>query len=103
MAFCQDDAKTHIERLEHTLLYVDAESDRRGDVNIILTSPYGTVSQMLSTRKGDNSKEGVHFQFLTLNNWGENIVGGEKWKVEVCDRSSKGSNVKFNRFVCYLK
>lgn len=100
MSFCQDNHNTHIEHLEHTMLWVDIESGRRGDVSITLTSPFGTVSQMLSTRKEDNSADGLNFQLMSLNNWGENIVGEKTWKIEVCDngKESANNNMKLNSY-----
>lgn len=98
MSPCQTDPSRHIENLEHSRLYIEIDSQRRGDVSIMLTSPYGTMSEMLSTRKNDNSGESIKFEFSSLNNWGENIVGDEKWKLEVCDNSKKERNhVKFNK------
>ena len=101
MAHCQEKPDTHVEHMEHVLLYVDADANRRGAVKITLTSPDETISEMLSTRQGDDSKEGIHFRFLTLNNWGENIVGKKKWKIEICDtlNAESQNKVKFIRYI----
>ena len=101
MAHCQEKPETHVEHMEHVLLYVDVDANRRGAVKITLTSPDGTISEMVSTRRGDNSKEGMHMRFLSLNNWGENIVGKKKWKIEICDTLNAESlnKVKFIRYI----
>lgn len=100
MAHCQEKPETHVEHMEHVLLYVDVDANRRGAVKITLTSPDETISEMVSTRQGDNSKEGMHMRFLSLNNWGENIVGKKKWKIEICDTLNAESlnKVKFIRY-----
>ena len=101
MAHCQEKPETHVEHMEHVLLYVDVDANRRGAVKITLTSPDETISEMVSTRQGDNSKEGMHMRFLSLNNWGENIVGKKKWKIEICDTLNAESlnKVKFIRYI----
>lgn len=82
---------TPIIQLEHVQLYVKLEHTRRGDVQIYLTSPSKTVSEMLSTRKNDNARGGIDFTFMTVHNWGENPSGD--WEVKVCDnRKSTSEN-----------
>jgi len=58
-------------KLEHVILQVSFVHKRRGDVSIKLYSPHGTESEMLSTRKYDDSSEGLdEWNFMTVFNWG---------------------------------
>ncbi|XP_048771855.2 PC3-like endoprotease variant B isoform X2 [Ostrea edulis] len=78
-------------QLEHVQLYIKLQHNRRGDVQIYLTSPSKTVSEMLSTRKNDDSKDGIDFTFMSVHKWGENPAGN--WEIKVCDnRKSTSEN-----------
>ena len=62
-------------RLEHVILTISFVHKRRGDVSIKLYSPSGTESEMLSTRKYDDSTEGLdEWNFMTVFNWGKNSL-----------------------------
>lgn len=54
----------------------------RGDIQIFLTSPAGTRSQLLSPRKFDQLKD-IDFYFMTVHNWMENPYGN--WTLEIYD------------------
>ncbi len=57
---------------------------RRGQVSIDLFSPSGTRNEMLSTRRYDDSRNGLHdWTFMTVHNWGENPKG--VWIMNVTD------------------
>ncbi|PIK52927.1 hypothetical protein BSL78_10176, partial [Apostichopus japonicus] len=72
----------HITKLEHTIAHISFESPRRGDVAITLHSPFGTPSELLSTRKYDDSKDGIqNWPFMSVHNWGEAPQG--KWTLEI--------------------
>ena len=59
-------------KLEHVVLTVSFIHRRRGDVSLLLTSPSGTKNEMLSTRRYDDSKEGLdNWSFMTVHCWGE--------------------------------
>lgn len=59
-------------KVEHVVLTISFVHRRRGDVSIDLMSPKGTWSQMLSTRKYDDSDEGLdEWNFMTVYNWGK--------------------------------
>lgn len=48
---------------------------RRGQVSIDLYSPAKTRSQMLSTRKYDDSDEGLdEWNFMTVHKWGKFLL-----------------------------
>ncbi|EDO38851.1 predicted protein [Nematostella vectensis] len=74
-------------KLEHVTLTVSFQHRRRGDVSIDLFSPSGTRNEMLSTRRYDDSKNGLHdWTFMTVHNWGENPKG--EWVMNVTDNLS---------------
>ena len=61
-----------IDRVEHVVLTVSFVHRRRGDVSIDLISPSNTRSEMLSTRKYDDSDEGLdEWHFMTVYCWGK--------------------------------
>lgn len=47
---CSGEAPQHVVYLEHVVVRVTISHSRRGDLSITLTSPSGTVSQMLANR-----------------------------------------------------
>jgi len=68
--------------LEHVQAHITLTAARRGDVQIFLTSPQGTKSQLLARRPHDTSRAGFQdWPFLTVFCWGENPMG--QWKLEV--------------------
>ncbi|XP_074626751.1 PC3-like endoprotease variant B [Acropora palmata] len=79
-----DGTDKEISKLEHVTLTVSFQHRRRGDVSIDLFSPSGTRNEMLSTRRYDDSKNGLHdWTFMTVHNWGENPKG--VWVMNVTD------------------
>lgn len=61
-----------INKVEHVVLTISVVHQRRGDLSIDLYSAKGTKSEMLSTRKYDDSNEGLdEWNFMTVFNWGE--------------------------------
>ncbi|KAK3584435.1 hypothetical protein CHS0354_017715 [Potamilus streckersoni] len=79
---CFDDSKSKITNLEHIQAYVKVEADKRGEIEIYLTSPSGTRARLLPKRINDQSNEGINFVFMSIHTWGENPQG--IWKIEVC-------------------
>eukprot|EP00062_Callorhinchus_milii_P003044 gi/632940025/ref/XP_007883997.1/ PREDICTED: furin-1-like [Callorhinchus milii] len=78
--------ENEVDSLEHVQVTVSLSSICRGDLSIFLTSPYGTVSQLLGIREADNSKEGLtNWTFTTVHSWGEDPKG--TWKLTVKDDS----------------
>uniref|UniRef100_A0A0X3P6G6 P/Homo B domain-containing protein n=1 Tax=Schistocephalus solidus TaxID=70667 RepID=A0A0X3P6G6_SCHSO len=58
--------------LEHVQAKVTLTSDRRGEVELWLTSPMGTVSKLLSKRPFDLDVAGFHaWPFMSVHYWGE--------------------------------
>ena len=83
-------------------MYVKLEHQRRGDLTIILTSPAGTKSTILSHRRLDDSTDGVDFTFMTVHNWGENPSG--VWTLSIEDPPSSGdaaSSIKRGRLLSW--
>ncbi|XP_060079675.1 PC3-like endoprotease variant B [Ylistrum balloti] len=93
---CQSDPNRRINFLEHVMLYVHLDHSRRGDIEIRVSSPAGTVSQMMYRRPKDNSKQGMDFTFMSVHFWGEGASG--EWTVTVCDNDD-GSNRNNQGFI----
>lgn len=57
-------------RLEHVTATVNIEHDRRGDLEILLESPHGVLSQLGAPRQFDKSKDGLlDWTFMTVKHW----------------------------------
>ncbi|XP_061658032.1 LOW QUALITY PROTEIN: proprotein convertase subtilisin/kexin type 5-like [Syngnathoides biaculeatus] len=81
--------RRHVAFVEHVVVRVTVACCRRGDLSIALTSPSGTVSQLLDKRPHDNSTEGFHrWEFMTTHCWGERADG--EWTLNICDSPSQG-------------
>ncbi|XP_050390100.2 furin-like protease kpc-1 isoform X1 [Patella vulgata] len=80
---CKDDSSRRIDRLEHVQIHVKLNHNRRGDIQIFLTSPAGTKSEMLSPRSRDDFKGEFSFTFMSVHTWGEFPSG--LWKLEIYD------------------
>lgn len=70
--------------LEHVELVLDASHPRRGDLEIVLTSPKGTVSVLAEQRRSDWKQDYTSWKFMSLRHWGESSRG--TWKLRVTDR-----------------
>ena len=80
---CHDNPASIISRLEHVQLHVEASHPYRGEITIRLTSPHGTVSEILKPRMEDAWKDGLNFTFMTVHNWGEDPRG--MWTINITD------------------
>ncbi|KAK9248622.1 peptidase S8/S53 domain-containing protein [Lipomyces tetrasporus] len=79
-----DLVNANLESLEHVQVTVNIRHQRRGDLSVWLTSPFGTVSILATTRVNDNSNEGiVDWTFMSVAHWGESGVGN--WTLTVYD------------------
>lgn len=74
---------TEVNYLEHVQAVVTANSSRRGDLEMFLTSPMGTRSMILSKRPNDDDhRDGfTKWPFMTTHTWGEYPQG--VWLLEV--------------------
>jgi len=83
-AACENIPTKRVDKLEHVTVTISFQARRRGHVSIDLFSPMGTRSQLLSTRRYDDSDKGLHdWTFMTVHNWGENPKG--VWTLNVTD------------------
>lgn len=72
-------------RLEHVEVVFTAIHTYRGQLRIILTSPWGTPSVLAEAHRDRNSDyEG--WKFMTVRNWDESSSG--EWKLSVADMES---------------
>ncbi|XP_063929314.1 furin-like protease 1 isoform X3 [Zophobas morio] len=71
-----------VEVLEHVQAKLTIFSQRRGDLNIQLTSPMGTRVTLLAHRAHDTSRIGfTHWPFMSVHSWGETPFG--TWQLEI--------------------
>lgn len=85
---------------------VSLTAKKRGDIKIILISPSGTESVLLTTRARDNSKEGFNnWPFMTVHCWGERPSGywilkvyneGKSHSTDTADSPSSPSTLALN-------
>ncbi|XP_032878496.1 PC3-like endoprotease variant B [Amblyraja radiata] len=76
--------ESSIDTLEHVQVTASMSSLCRGDLSISLTSPLGSVSELLKVRMLDNSKMGLNnWTFMTVHSWGENPRG--EWHLTITD------------------
>jgi subtilisin-like proprotein convertase family protein/subtilisin family serine protease len=71
-------------RIEHTCVTVDILHASRGQLEITLESPGGTVSRMVPVRRRDSGDHFLNWTFMSTHHWGESAGG--TWKVRVVDR-----------------
>ncbi|KAJ6662931.1 hypothetical protein lerEdw1_011135 [Lerista edwardsae] len=82
---CADQQDHQVVYLEHVVVRLSIAHPRRGDLQINLTSPSGTKSQLLARRQYDSSNEGFkHWEFMTVHCWGERAAG--EWTLEIQDK-----------------
>jgi subtilisin-like proprotein convertase family protein len=80
-------AEQNLESIEHVTARVWITHERRGDVDVELTSPHGTRSVLARPRRYDDARTGfVGWGFMSLKHWGEDPVG--TWTMEVFDRAN---------------
>lgn len=76
----------NLESVEHVTVRVWITHERRGDVNIELTSPHGTKSVLARPRRYDDATTGFPgWGFMTLKHWDESPIG--EWTMEVFDKA----------------
>jgi subtilisin-like proprotein convertase family protein len=68
--------------LEHVELVMDISHTYVGDLDIRITSPYGTVSQ-LTQKRADPSNNLVNYSLSSVRHWGEFSAG--TWTIQVKD------------------
>ncbi|KAI8982425.1 peptidase S8/S53 domain-containing protein, partial [Mycotypha africana] len=71
--------------LEHVTATVTMKHHRRGDFEILLSSPNGVVSQLGTPRPHDKSESGLKsWTFMTVKHWDENPIVGN-WTLLIKD------------------
>ncbi|KAK9874872.1 hypothetical protein WA026_005686 [Henosepilachna vigintioctopunctata] len=85
-------SESEINYLEHVEIRTTIKYSSRGSLEVHLTSPLGTVVQLLATRKLDHSTDGfVNWSFMSVMTWGENPRG--VWTLTVEDKvGAEGNN-----------
>ncbi|MBZ0290253.1 MAG: S8 family serine peptidase [Anaerolineae bacterium] len=69
--------------VEHVEVILNVNHPYRGDLEVFLTSPQGTVSQLMASRAADGGVNYTNWKFSTVRDWGENPQG--TWTLEVGD------------------
>ncbi|XP_067430805.1 proprotein convertase subtilisin/kexin type 5 [Thunnus thynnus] len=88
---CSSKSLQHVVYVEHVVVRVTITHSRRGDLSITLTSPSGTMSQLLANRPLDDSTEGFqNWEFMTTHCWGEQAAG--EWALKIQDTPSQKRN-----------
>lgn len=72
-------------RVEHVTAKVSISTVRKGQLEVTLTSPSGTVSR-LAEKHSDGTNLYSGWTFMTVRNWGENSRG--TWTLKVADRTA---------------
>jgi len=72
-------------RVEHVTVKLSVATVRKGQLEVTLTSPSGTVSR-LAERHADTTNLYSGWTFMTVRNWGENSRG--VWTLRVADRTA---------------
>lgn len=75
-------------RLEHVTLKLNISHPNRGDLEITLRSPAGTLSR-LASRHNDTGDHYPDWTFMTMRNWGESSKG--TWTLTIKDLRSKNA------------
>jgi subtilisin-like proprotein convertase family protein len=73
-------------RAEHVTLKLDVTHANRGDLDITLRSPSGTISK-LTNLHGDTGDHYANWTFMTVRNWGE--AGQGTWTLTIKDLRKK--------------
>ncbi|CAG9759990.1 unnamed protein product [Ceutorhynchus assimilis] len=82
-----------VEILEHVQAKLTIYAQRRGDLNIQLTSPMGTRVTLLAHRAHDNSRSGFNYwPFMSVHSWGESPFG--TWELKIHNDGRLMANIK---------
>ncbi|KAK9894511.1 hypothetical protein P389DRAFT_173492 [Cystobasidium minutum MCA 4210] len=84
----------NFDTLEHITVTVDAEHQRRGNMEVILESPNGIRSILARPRRFDNDPDGFpNWTFMSVKHWDEDPIGD--WTLTMRDRQTNGKNGTF--------
>ncbi|CAG8736694.1 2762_t:CDS:2, partial [Dentiscutata erythropus] len=88
-------------RLEHITVTINIEHTRRGDIEVDLISPYGTVSHLGAARRYDEFKGGLNnWTFMSVIHWDESPIG--EWVIQVRDRTNPENSGTFKNWMLKL-
>ncbi len=73
-------------KVEHVELVFNAQHTFRGDIEVTLTSPSGTVSKMAVKRGNDSGDNFTNWKFTSTRHWDEMMQG--TWTVNVKDSAA---------------
>ncbi|KAL1411825.1 pheromone processing endoprotease [Vanrija albida] len=94
-----DDA--NFDKLEHVTVRVWIDHARRGDVEVSLIAPSGTISTLSQPRRFDEAATGYNgWRFMSLKHWGEDPVG--TWTISVHDQGQVGAYGHFKKWSLQL-
>lgn len=80
----EESQATHLESLEHVVVYVTTTGHpRRGDLELALRAPSGMEST-LALRRNEAGEDYRDWKFMTVRHWGESAMGS--WTLRVVDR-----------------
>ncbi|XP_078313201.1 furin-like protease kpc-1 isoform X2 [Crassostrea virginica] len=90
---------SYVRYLEHVQARITLTADRRGEIEIYLTSPRNTKSTLLAKRARDVSREGFNnWAFMTTHNWGEEAEG--TWFLQI-ENGASSSELKDWKLTMY--
>ncbi|KAF0482768.1 subtilase [Gigaspora margarita] len=91
----------NLARLEHITVTINIDHTRRGDIEVDLISPYGTVSHLGAARRYDEFKGGLsNWTFMSVIHWDESPVG--EWVLQVRDRQNPEHSGTFKDWILKL-
>lgn len=80
--------QSRIDEIETVIITINLHHARRGDLEMILESPSGTLSPILTRRPYDNKTTGFnHWDFVSLHFWSEDPDG--IWKLKVLNHNER--------------
>ncbi len=84
-----DPRECPIEKLEHVVIRLTVEANKRGDVEAILTSPSNTTITLLASHPYTHSPRGYpKTEFLSVATWDENPQGN--WTLTIVNKGKIG-------------
>ncbi|KAI8983105.1 peptidase S8/S53 domain-containing protein [Pilobolus umbonatus] len=88
--------QSRLGRLEHVTVTVNIDHEHRGDLEILLMSPNGIISQLANPRPADKDSSGLNgWTFMTVKHWEEDPMGN--WTLYVIDATQpEYTGVLFN-------
>jgi len=90
----EDLERNNFEALEHVTVRVWISHDRRGDVEVQITSPKGVQSILAARRRLDMNRDGFPgWRFMTVKHWDEDPRG--TWTISVSDIGAEGRKGHF--------